>query len=85
MAFVDHPKEAQPTRRRLYDHVVSQPGPVTEWHYEPAGRLLAQALEEPVTTGEPDRSVLHLNLHLLRGVLEGIAESSPQACRLRPS
>jgi hypothetical protein len=56
MVFVDHPKEAQPTRRRLYDHVVSQPGPVTEWHYEPAGRLLAQALEEKPPVNRTVRS-----------------------------
>ncbi|MFF4546538.1 helix-turn-helix transcriptional regulator [Streptomyces sp. NPDC001435] len=208
--FVDHSKEAprsavsavaaldEPTRRRLYDHVVRQPGPVSrdeaaealglarqtaafhldrlaeeslldvvyerrsgrtgpgagrpaklykrsgaqvtvslpERHYELAGRLLAQALEESEATGEPVRSVLHrkahelgtqlagpgqadvfavleengfeprrdgdaivlgncpfhalarehtqtvcgMNLHLLRGVLEGLAESGLQAC-----
>ncbi|MGW7410462.1 helix-turn-helix transcriptional regulator [Streptomyces sp. NPDC054833] len=212
--FVDHSKEAprsavsavaaldEPTRRRLYDHVVRQPGPVSrdeaaealglarqtaafhldrladeslldvvyerrsgrtgpgagrpaklykrssaqvtvslpERHYELAGRLLAQALEESEATGEPVRSVLHrkahelgtqlagpgqadvfavledngfeprcegdaivldncpfhalarehtqtvcgMNLHLLRGVLEGLAESGLQAC-LAPS
>ncbi|WP_308307482.1 helix-turn-helix domain-containing protein [Streptomyces sp. ISL-10] len=208
--FVDHSKEAprpdvsavaaldEPTRRRLYDHVVRQPGPVSrdeaaealglarqtaafhldrlvdesllvavyerrsgrtgpgagrpaklykrstkqvtvslpERHYELAGRLLAQALEESEATGEPVRIVLHrkahelgtrlagqepagvfglledngfeprydgdaivlgncpfhalarehtqtvcgMNLHLLRGVLEGFDESSLQAC-----
>ncbi|MEV0181788.1 helix-turn-helix domain-containing protein [Streptomyces sp. NPDC050625] len=208
--FVDHSKEAprsavsavaaldEPTRRRLYEHVVRQPGPVSrdeaaealglarqtaafhldrladeslldvvyerrsgrtgpgagrpaklyrrssaqvtvslpERHYELAGRLLAQALEESEATGEPVRSVLHrkahelgtqlagpgqadvfavleangfeprrdgdaivlgncpfhtlarehtqtvcgMNLHLLRGVLEGLAESGLQAC-----
>ncbi|WP_051745444.1 helix-turn-helix transcriptional regulator [Streptomyces yerevanensis] len=212
--FVDHAKEAprpgvsavaaldEPTRRRLYDHVVRQPGPVSrdeaaealglarqtaafhldrladeslldvvyerrsgrtgpgagrpaklykrsskqvtvslpERHYELAGRLLAQALEESEATDEPVRSVLHrkahelgtqlagpgqadvfavleengfeprcdgdaivlgncpfhalarehtqtvcgMNLHLLRGVLEGLAESDLQA-RLAPS
>ncbi|MER5227757.1 helix-turn-helix transcriptional regulator [Streptomyces flaveus] len=212
--FVDHAKEAprpgvsavaaldEPTRRRLYDHVVRQPGPVSrdeaaealglarqtaafhldrladeslldvvyerrsgrtgpgagrpaklykrsskqvtvslpERHYELAGRLLAQALEESEATDEPVRSVLHrkahelgtqlagpgqadvfavleengfeprcdgdaivlgncpfhalarehtqtvcgMNLHLLRGVLEGLAESDLQAC-LAPS
>jgi predicted ArsR family transcriptional regulator len=215
--LVDHSKEAprpdvsavaaldEPTRRRLYDHVVRQPGPVSrdeaaealglarqtaafhldrladeslldvvyerrsgrtgpgagrpaklykrsskqvtvslpERHYEVAGRLLAQALEESEATGEPVRSVLHrkahemgtqlagtgrpgqadvfavleengfeprrdgdaivlgncpfhalarehtetvcgMNLHLLRGVLEGLAESGRQAC-LAPS
>ncbi|MGW7361306.1 helix-turn-helix transcriptional regulator [Streptomyces sp. NPDC054802] len=212
--FVDHSKEAprpgvsavaaldEPTRRRLYDHVVRQPGPVSrdeaaealglarqtaafhldrladeslldvvyerrsgrtgpgagrpaklykrsskqvtvslpERHYELAGRLLAQALEESEATDEPVRSVLHrkahelgtqlagpvqadvfavleengfeprcdgdaivlgncpfhalarehtqtvcgMNLHLLRGVLEGLAESDLQAC-LAPS
>ncbi|MFF8841122.1 helix-turn-helix transcriptional regulator [Streptomyces sp. NPDC015127] len=208
--FVDHPKEAphpdvsavaaldEPTRRRLYDHVVRQPGPVSrdeaaealglarktaafhldrladeslldvvyerrsgrtgpgagrpaklykrstkqvtvslpERHYELAGRLLAQALEESEATGEPVRTVLHrkaqelgtqiagqeplgvfdlledngfeprydggaivlgncpfhalardhtetvcgMNLHLLRGVLEGLNEQTLQAC-----
>ncbi|MEU2272046.1 helix-turn-helix domain-containing protein [Streptomyces olindensis] len=131
--FVDHPKEApqsdvsavaaldEPTRRRLYDHVVRQPAPVSrdeaaaalglarqtaafhldrladealldvvyerrsgrtgpgagrpaklykrsakqvtvslpERRYELAGRLLAQAVEEADTTGEPVRAVLH--------------------------
>ncbi|MEV5440551.1 helix-turn-helix domain-containing protein [Streptomyces sp. NPDC052682] len=212
--FVDHPKEAphsdvsavaaldEPTRRRLYDHVVRQPGPVSrdeaaaalglarqtaafhldrladeslldvvyerrsgrtgpgagrpaklykrsakqvavllpERRYELAGRLFAQALEEAEATGEPVRAVLHrrahhfgarlagqggtdvfgllerygfeprhdgaaivlgncpfhalarehtqtvcgMNLHLLRGVLEGLGDSSRQAC-LAPS
>ncbi|MEU5811247.1 helix-turn-helix domain-containing protein [Streptomyces sp. NPDC047718] len=211
---MDHPKEAprpnvsavaaldEPTRRRLYDHVVRQAGPVSrdeaaealglarktaafhldrlaeeslldvvyerrsgrtgpgagrpaklykrsstevtvslpERHYELAGRLLAQALEESEATGEPVRAVLHrkahelgtqlaaqkrtdvfdllegngfeprydgdavvlgncpfhalardhtqtvcgMNLHLLRGVLEGLDETSIQAC-LEPS
>ncbi|WP_128376600.1 helix-turn-helix transcriptional regulator [Streptomyces cavernae] len=131
--FVDHSTEAprtdvsavaaldEPTRRRLYDHVVRRPGPVSrdeaaealgltrqtaafhldrladeslldvvyqrrsgrtgpgagrpaklyqrstrqvtvslpERHYELAGRLLAQALEESEVTGEPVRTVLH--------------------------
>ncbi|GAA2620252.1 helix-turn-helix transcriptional regulator [Streptomyces vastus] len=133
--LVDDPKEAEapdtdvsaiaalgePTRRRLYDHVVRRPGPVSrdeaaaalglarqtaafhldrlaeeslldvvyerrsgrsgpgagrpaklyrrstkqvsvslpERHYELAGRLLAQAVEESATTGEPVRTVLH--------------------------
>ncbi|MER7479084.1 helix-turn-helix domain-containing protein [Streptomyces sp. NPDC126510] len=188
----------EPTRRRLYDHVVRQPEPVSrddaaealglarqtaafhldrladeslldvvyerrsgrtgpgagrpaklykrsakqvtvslpERHYELAGRLLAQALEESEATGEPVRSVLHrkahgvgaqlagpgrtdvfavlevngfeprregdaivlgncpfhtlarehtqtvcgMNLHLLRGLLEGLTESGLQAC-----
>ncbi|MFK4101256.1 helix-turn-helix transcriptional regulator [Streptomyces sp. NPDC019531] len=192
----------EPTRRRLYDHVVRQPGPVgrdeaaealglarqtaafhldrladeslldvvyerrsgrtgpgagrpaklykrsarqvavslPERHYELAGRLLAQALEESEATGEPVRAVLHrkahelgtqlagpgqtdvfavleengfeprrdgdaivlgncpfhalarehtqtvcgMNLHLLSGVLEGLADSGLQAC-LAPS
>ncbi|WP_375803479.1 helix-turn-helix transcriptional regulator [Streptomyces sp. A012304] len=192
----------EPTRRRLYDHVVRRPGPVSrdeaaaalglprqtaafhldrladealldvvyerrsgrtgpgagrpaklykrstrqvtvslpERHYELAGRLLAQALEESEATGEPVRAVLHrkahelgtqlpgrapvgvfelleengfeprhdgeaivlgncpfhalardhtetvcgMNLHLLRGVLEGVDESGLQAC-LQPS
>jgi predicted ArsR family transcriptional regulator len=222
---MDHPKEAprpavsavaaldEPTRRRLYDHVVRQPGPVSrdeaaealglarktaafhldrladeslldvvyerrsgrtgpgagrpaklykrsdtevtvslpERHYELAGRLLAQAVEESEATGEPVRAVLHrkahelgaqlaaqkrtdvfdlledsgfeprydgdaivlgncpfhalardhtqtvcgMNLHLLRGVLNGLGESGLQAClepgpdhccvRLRPA
>ncbi|MEW2140422.1 helix-turn-helix domain-containing protein [Streptomyces sp. NPDC005409] len=212
--FVDDPKEAtrtdvsavaaldEPTRRRLYEHVVRQPGPVSrdeaaealglgrptaafhldrlaeeslldvvyerrsgrtgpgagrpaklykrsgkqvtvnlpERHYELAGRLLAQALEESEATGEPVRAVLHrkaqelgrqlagegqvgvfdllerngfeprpdgdalvlgncpfhalardhtqtvcgMNLHLLRGVLEGLTEDSLQA-HLEPS
>ncbi|WP_373295917.1 helix-turn-helix transcriptional regulator [Streptomyces roseolilacinus] len=223
--FMDHPKEAprpgvsavaaldEPTRRRLYDHVVRQPGPVgrdeaaealglarktaafhldrladeslldvvyerrsgrtgpgagrpaklykrsgtevavslPERRYELAGRLLAQVLEESEATGEPVRAVLHrkahelgtqltgpeqtdvfglleghgfeprhdgdtvvlgncpfhalardhtqtvcgMNLHLLRGVLEGLGENGLQAClepgpghccvRLRPA
>ncbi|MEU2395748.1 helix-turn-helix domain-containing protein [Streptomyces sp. NPDC007369] len=212
--FVDHSQEVprpnvsavaaldEPTRRRLYDHVVRQPGPVSrdeaaealglarktaafhldrladeslldvvyerrsgrtgpgagrpaklykrstkqvtvslpERHYELAGRLLAQALEESEATGEPVRTVLHrkahelgtqlagqdqagvlhlldrygfeprydgdaialgncpfhalarehtqtvcgMNLHLLRGVLEGLDEGGLQAC-LAPS
>ncbi|MGY1583208.1 helix-turn-helix transcriptional regulator [Streptomyces sp. MN13] len=211
---MDHPNEAprpdvsaiaaldEPTRRRLYDHVVRQPGPVgrdeaaealglarktaafhldrladeslldvvyerrsgrtgpgagrpaklykrsgtevtvslPERHYELAGRLLAQALEESEATDEPVRAVLHrkahelgaqlaaqrqanvfdlledngfeprydgnaialgncpfhalardhtqtvcgMNLHLLRGVLEGLDENGFQAC-LEPS
>ncbi|GAA2422410.1 helix-turn-helix domain-containing protein [Streptomyces coeruleofuscus] len=214
LVFVDHPKEAprpdvsavaaldEPTRRRLYEHVVRQPGPVSrdeaaaalglarqtaafhldrlageslldvvyerrsgrtgpgagrpaklykrsarevtvslpERHYELAGRLLAQAMEESEATGEPVRAVLHrkahelgaqlagqggtgvfgllerygfeprhdgdaivlgncpfhalarehtqtvcgMNLHLLRGVLEGLEDSSRHAC-LAPS
>ena len=218
LVFVDHPKEApneaprpdvsavaaldEPTRRRLYDHVVRQPGPVSrdeaaaalglarqtaafhldrlageslldvvyerrsgrtgpgagrpaklykrsakqvtvslpERHYELAGRLLAQAMEESEAAGEPVRAVLHrkahelgaqlagrggtgvfgllerygfeprhdgeaivlgncpfhalarehtqtvcgMNLHLLRGVLEGLEDSSRHAC-LAPS
>jgi predicted ArsR family transcriptional regulator len=214
LVFVDHPKEAprpdvsavaaldEPTRRRLYDHVVRQQGPVSrdeaaaalglarqtaafhldrladealldvvyerrsgrtgpgagrpaklykrsakqvtvslpERNYELAGRLLAQALEESEATGEPVRAVLHrkahhlgarlagqggpdvfellerygfeprhdgdaivlgncpfhalarehtqtvcgMNLHLLRGVLEGLEDSSRHAC-LAPS
>ncbi len=213
LVFVDHSKEApradisavaaldEPNRRRLYEHVVRQPGPVSrdeaaealglarqtaafhldrltdeslldvvyerrsgrtgpgagrpaklykrstkqvavslpERHYELAGRLLAQALEESEATGEPVRSVLHrkahergarlagpeqadalavleangfeprrdgeavvlgncpfhalarehtqtvcgMNLHLLRGVLDGLAESGLEA-RLAP-
>jgi predicted ArsR family transcriptional regulator len=133
LVFVDDPKEApstdvsavaaldEPTRRRLYDHVVRQTGPVSrdeaaealglarptaafhldrlaeeslldvvyerrsgrtgpgagrpaklykrsskqvtvtlpERHYELAGRLLAQALEESEATGAPARTVLH--------------------------
>ncbi|GGW49606.1 ArsR family transcriptional regulator [Streptomyces xantholiticus] len=214
LVFVDHSKEAprpdvsavaaldEPTRRRLYNHVVRQPGPVSrdeaaealglarqtaafhldrladetlldvvyerrsgrtgpgagrpaklykrstkqvtvslpERHYELAGRLLARALEESESTGEPVRTVLHrkahelgtqlagqervdvfdllerygfeprsdgdaivlgncpfhalarehtrtvcgMNLHLLRGVLEGLDEGCLQAC-LAPS
>jgi predicted ArsR family transcriptional regulator len=122
-----------------------------ERHYELAGRLLAQAVEESEATGEPVRAVLHrkahelgaqltaqkrtdvfdlledsgfeprydgdaivlgncpfhalardhtqtvcgMNLHLLRGVLNGLGESGLQAClepgpdhccvRLRPA
>ncbi|MGW6783115.1 helix-turn-helix transcriptional regulator [Streptomyces sp. NPDC054987] len=211
---MDHPNEAprpgvsavaaldEPTRRRLYEHVVRQQGPVSrdeaaealglarktaafhldrladeslldvvyerrsgrtgpgagrpaklyrrsstevtvslpERHYELAGRLLAQALEESEATDEPVRAVLHrkahelgaqlaaqrrtgvldlledngfeprydgdavvlgncpfhalardhtqtvcgMNLHLLRGVLEGLDENGFQAC-LEPS
>ncbi|MGW2558543.1 helix-turn-helix transcriptional regulator [Streptomyces sp. NPDC001514] len=207
---MDHPKDAQdadlsavaaldePTRRRLYDHVVRQPGPVSrdeaaaalglarqtaafhldrladeslldvvyerrsgragpgagrpaklyrrsarqvsvslpQRHYELAGRLLAQAVEESEATGEPARTVLHrraqdlgnhvgrqdgagvidlleqygfeprhdgdaivlancpfhalarectetvcsMNLHLLRGVLQGLGDSGYEAC-----
>ncbi|GGX00466.1 ArsR family transcriptional regulator [Streptomyces lomondensis] len=218
LVLVDHPNEApaeapasdvsavaaldEPTRRRLYDHVVRQPAPVSrdeaaaalglarqtaafhldrladeslldvvyerrsgrtgpgagrpaklykrsakqvtvslpERRYELAGRLLAQAMEESETTGEPVRTVLHrkahalgvrlagqgaasvsdllerygfeprrdgeaivlgncpfhalarehtqtvcgMNLHLLRGVLEGLGERSREAC-LAPS
>jgi predicted ArsR family transcriptional regulator len=210
LVIVDHPKEAphadvsavaalgEPTRRRLYDHVVRQPEPVSrdeaaealglarqtaafhldrladealldviyerrsgrtgpgagrpaklykrsarqvavslpERRYELAGRLLAQALEESEATGEPVRTALHrkahalgarlagqggtdvfgllegngfeprhegdavvlgncpfhalardhtetvcgMNLHLIRGVLEGLAEGGLQAC-----
>ncbi|GAA4888845.1 helix-turn-helix transcriptional regulator [Streptomyces coeruleoprunus] len=115
----------EPTRRRLYDHVVRQPAPVSrdeaaaalglarqtaafhldrlaaeslldvvyerrsgrtgpgagrpaklyrrstrqvsvslpERHYELAGRLLARALEESEATGEPMRAVLHRTAH----------------------
>jgi predicted ArsR family transcriptional regulator len=210
LVFVDQPKEAQdadvsavaaldePTRRRLYDHVVRQPGPVSrdeaaaalglarqtaafhldrladeslldvvyerrsgrsgpgagrpaklyrrsakqvyvslpERRYELAGRLLAQAVEESEATGEPARTVLHrraqdlgndlgkqdcagvldllerygfeprreddaivlancpfhtlarehtqtvcgMNLHLLRGVLQGLGDGGYEAC-----
>ncbi|MDG9712983.1 helix-turn-helix transcriptional regulator [Streptomyces sp. DH10] len=143
--FVDHAKEAprpdvsavaaldEPTRRRLYDHVVRQPGPVSrdeaaaalglarqtaafhldrladeslldvvyerrsgrtgpgagrpaklykrsarevtvslpERHYELAGRLLAQAMEESEATGEPVRAVLHRKAHDLGTQLAG--------------
>ncbi|MDT7843536.1 helix-turn-helix transcriptional regulator [Streptomyces justiciae] len=117
----------EPTRRRLYDHVVRAPAPVgrdeaaaalglarqtaafhldklaeeslldvvyerrtgrsgpgagrpaklykrsarqitvnlPERHYELAGRLLAQALEESEVTGEPTRTVLHRKAHEL--------------------
>ena len=139
LVLVDRPKEAphpdvsavaaldEPTRRRLYDHVARQPGPVSrddaaaalglarqtaafhldrlaeeslldvvyerrsgrtgpgagrpaklykrsakqvtvnlpERHYELAGRLLAQALEESEVTGEPARTVLHRKAHEL--------------------
>ncbi|MFF9120573.1 helix-turn-helix transcriptional regulator [Streptomyces massasporeus] len=123
----------EPTRRRLYDHVVRQPEPVSrdeaaetlglarqtaafhldrladeslldvvyerrsgrtgpgagrpaklykrstrqvtvslpERHYELAGRLLAQALEESESTGEPVRSVLHRKAHELGTQLAG--------------
>ncbi|MGW1953322.1 helix-turn-helix transcriptional regulator [Streptomyces sp. NPDC001920] len=143
--FVDAPKEApspdvsavaaldEPTRRRLYDHVVRQPGPVSrdeaaealglarqtaafhldrlageslldvvyerrsgrtgpgagrpaklykrstrqvtvtlpERHYELAGHLLAQALEESEATGEPVRTVLHRKAHELGTQIAG--------------
>ncbi|MEU1853367.1 helix-turn-helix domain-containing protein [Streptomyces sp. NPDC019990] len=143
--FVDHPDEGpardvsaiaaldEPTRRRLYDHVVRQPGPVSrdeaaaalglarqtaafhldrladeslldvvyerrsgrtgpgagrpaklykrsgqqvtvnlpERHYELAGRLLAQAMEESEATGEPVRAVLHAKAHDLGARLAG--------------
>ncbi|CAL9351542.1 hypothetical protein SUDANB132_00471 [Streptomyces sp. enrichment culture] len=145
LVFVDHSKEAprhdisavaaldEPNRRRLYDHVVRQPGPVSrdeaaaalglarqtaafhldrltdeslldvvyerrsgrtgpgagrpaklykrsakqvavslpERHYELAGRLLAQALEESEATGEPVRTVLHRRAHELGAQLAG--------------
>ncbi|MFF0006355.1 helix-turn-helix transcriptional regulator [Streptomyces tibetensis] len=123
----------EPTRRRLYDHVVRRPEPVSrdeaaealglarqtaafhldrladeslldvvyerrsgrtgpgagrpaklykrsakevtvslpERHYELAGRLLAQALEESESTGEPVRSVLHRKAHVLGAQLAG--------------
>lgn len=137
LVYVDHSEEVpdpdisavaaldEPTRRRLYEHVTRQPGPVSrddaaaalglprqtaafhldrlageslldvvyerrsgrtgpgagrpaklykrstrqvsvslpERHYELAGRLLAQALEESETTGEPVRPVLHRRAH----------------------
>ncbi|WP_370415033.1 helix-turn-helix transcriptional regulator [Streptomyces fradiae] len=134
LVFVEHSNDVsavaaldEPTRRRLYDHVVRRPDPVgrdeaaealglarqtaafhldrladeglldvvyerrsgrtgpgagrpaklyrrsgrevavslPERHYELAGRLLAQALEESETTGEPAREVLHRNAHAL--------------------
>jgi predicted ArsR family transcriptional regulator len=147
LVFVDHPNEAprpdvsavaaldEPTRRRLYDHVVRQPGPVSrdeaaaalglalarqtaafhldrlageslldvvyerrsgrsgpgagrpaklykrsarqvivslpERHYELAGRLLAQAMEESEASGEPVRTVLHRKAHQLGVQLAG--------------
>ncbi|MEV6107032.1 helix-turn-helix domain-containing protein [Streptomyces sp. NPDC051940] len=145
LGFVEHSKHAphadlsavaalgEPTRRRLYDHVVRQPGPVSrdeaaaalgltrqtaafhldrlaeeslldvvyerrsgrtgpgagrpaklykrsprqiaislpERNYELAGRLLAQALEESETTGEPVRTVLHRKAHELGAQLAG--------------
>ncbi|MFF8934576.1 helix-turn-helix transcriptional regulator [Streptomyces paradoxus] len=123
----------EPTRRRLYDHVVRRPEPVSrdeaaealglarqtaafhldrladeslldvvyerrsgrtgpgagrpaklykrsarqvtvslpERHYELAGRLLAQALEESESTGEPVRSVLHRKARGLGAQLAG--------------
>ncbi|WP_030238114.1 MULTISPECIES: helix-turn-helix domain-containing protein [unclassified Streptomyces] len=143
--FVDHPEEGpgrdvsavaaldEPTRRRLYDHVVRQREPVSrdeaaaalglarqtaafhldrladeslldvvyerrsgrtgpgagrpaklykrsakqiavslpERHYELAGRLLAQAVEESEATGEPVRAVLHRKAHDLGAQLAG--------------
>ncbi|WP_190200706.1 helix-turn-helix transcriptional regulator [Streptomyces djakartensis] len=127
----------EPTRRRLYDHVVRQPGPVSrdeaagalglarrtaafhldrladeslldvvyerrsgrtgpgagrpaklykrsakqvavslpERHYELAGRLLAQAVEESEATGEPVRAVLHSKAHELGAQLAGRSDS----------
>ncbi|MEV4683660.1 helix-turn-helix transcriptional regulator [Streptomyces kurssanovii] len=123
----------EPTRRRLYDHVARQPGPVSrdeaaaalglarqtaafhldrlageslldvvyerrsgrtgpgagrpaklykrsakqvavslpERHYELAGRLLAQAVETSEVTGEPVRAVLHREAHRLGTQLAG--------------
>ncbi|GGT44829.1 ArsR family transcriptional regulator [Streptomyces kurssanovii] len=123
----------EPTRRRLYDHVARQPGPVSrdeaaaalglarqtaafhldrlageslldvvyerrsgrtgpgagrpaklykrsakqvavslpERHYELAGRLLAQAVETSEATGEPVRTVLHREAHRLGTQLAG--------------
>ncbi len=149
LVFVDRPKEAprpdisavaaldEPTRRRLYDHVVRQPEPVSrdeaagalglarqtaafhldrladeslldvvyerrsgrsgpgagrpaklyrrstkqvtvslpERHYELAGRLLAQAVEESEVSGEPARAVLHRTAQQLGEQLAG--ENSP--------
>ncbi|MER7406389.1 helix-turn-helix domain-containing protein [Streptomyces sp. NPDC000070] len=145
LVFVDHPEEAprpdvsavaaldEPTRRRLYDHVVRQSGPVSrdeaaaalglarqtaafhldrlageslldvvyerrsgrtgpgagrpaklyrrsakqvtvslpERHYELAGRLLAQAVEESEATGEPVRAALHRKARDLGARLAG--------------
>ncbi|AIS02139.1 helix-turn-helix transcriptional regulator [Streptomyces glaucescens] len=145
LVCVEHAKEAphpdvsavaaldEPTRRRLYDHVVRQPRPVSrdeaaealglarqtaafhldrlageslldvvyerrsgrtgpgagrpaklykrsakqvtvtipERHYELAGRLLAQALEESEVTGEPVRAVLHRKARALGARLAG--------------
>ncbi|MFD5949679.1 helix-turn-helix transcriptional regulator [Streptomyces collinus] len=146
--FVDPSKEVarpvsavaaldEPTRRRLYDHVVRRPEPVSrdeaaealglarqtaafhldrlaeeslldvvyerrsgrtgpgagrpaklykrsakqvtvslpERHYELAGRLLAQALEESETSGEPVRSVLHRKAHGLGAQLAGTGQA----------
>jgi predicted ArsR family transcriptional regulator len=42
-----------------------------ERHYELAGRLLAQALEESEATGEPVRTVLHRKAHELGTQLAG--------------
>jgi predicted ArsR family transcriptional regulator len=145
LVFVEHSEEAphpdvsavaaldEPTRRRLYDHVVRQPAPVSrdeaahalglarqtaafhldrladeslldvvyerrsgrtgpgagrpaklykrsarqvtvnlpERHYELAGRLFAQAMEESEATGEPVRAVLHRKAHALGARLAG--------------
>lgn len=127
----------EPTRRRLYDHVVRQHGPVSrdeaaealglarqtaafhldrladealldvvyerrsgrtgpgagrpaklykrttrqvtvslpERHYELAGELLAQAVEESEATGEPVRTVLHRKAHELGGQLAAQTQS----------
>ncbi len=145
LVFMDHPQQApradvsavaaldEPTRMRLYEHVVRQPEPVSrdeaaaalglarqtaafhldrladeslldvvyerrsgrtgpgagrpaklykrstkqvsvslpERHYELAGRLLAQAMEESEATGEPVRTALHRKAHDLGAQLAG--------------
>jgi predicted ArsR family transcriptional regulator len=47
-----------------------------ERHYELAGKLLAQALEESEATGEPVRAVLHRKAHELGRQLSAQARSS---------
>ncbi|WP_408055032.1 helix-turn-helix transcriptional regulator [Streptomyces davaonensis] len=54
-------------RRSAREVAVSLP----ERHYELAGRLLAQALEESEATGEPVRTVLHRKAHELGTQIAG--------------
>src|SRR5438128_912017 len=82
LVFVDDPKEVrdpavsavaalgEPTRRRLYDHVVRQSAAVSR---DDAAAALGLAREHT-------RTVCGMNLHLLRGVLHGLGERAYTAC-----